>query len=350
MSARGFASDNQSGVHPAVLEAIAAANAGHVPAYGDDEHTARAAGVLRGHLGSDAEVFFVFNGTGANVTGLGHVLDRWGAVVCASTAHIATDECGAPERFTGAKLVTVPTPDGKLTPDLVAPALTGFGVEHHAQPQVISITQVSEMGTVYTPGEVAALADLAHGHGMLLHMDGARLANAAVALGVPFAEFTSGAGVDVLSWGGTKNAMLGGEAVCFLGPLAGERAASFRFTRKQGAQLPSKCRFIAAQFSAMYEGDLWRECAGNANRRAAELAAAVADIPGVTITAAVDANEIFATLPSASIPGLQDAYPFYVWREGLPNDRAEVRWVASWDTTDADVAGFAAQLRAALGE
>ncbi len=345
MASRGFASDNQSGVHPAVLEAIVRVNEGHVPAYGDDEHTAAAVDVLRRHLGPGTEVFFVFNGTGANVTGLANVLWPWQAVVCAATAHIATDECGAPERFTGSKLLGVATPDGKLTPELVEPVLVGFGVEHHSQPRVLSVTQVTELGTVYTPAELRSLADLAHANGMLLHMDGARLANAAVALGVPIAAVTADVGVDVLSLGGTKNGMLGGEAVCFLGERAEEIAADFRFTRKQGTQLPSKGRFIAAQFSAMYEGDLWRECAGHANEMAALLAETAGSIPGVTITQRVDANEIFALLPADVVPGLQEVCPFYVWDEA----RSEVRWVASWDTTPEDVRGFAAALGEALG-
>jgi threonine aldolase len=344
MASRGFASDNQSGAHPEVLAAVAAANEGHVPAYGDDTYTARAREVLRGHLGPDAEVFFVFNGTGANVTGLAQLLEPWQAVVCAATAHIATDECGAPERFTGSKLVTVAAPDGQLTPDLVGPHLVGFGFEHHVQPAVLSITQVSELGTVYSIPRIEALSALAREHGMLLHMDGARLANAAVALGSPFAAFTTDAGVDVLSFGGTKNGMLGGEAVCFLGPRAAELAEGFRYTRKQGTQLPSKCRFIAAQFAAMYEGDLWRRCAGNANHMADVLARAAA-AAGVTITQPVEANEVFALLPSKVVPPLQDAYPFYVWDEAAgAHDECEVRWVTSWDTRREDVDRFAGLL------
>jgi threonine aldolase len=340
MAMRGFASDNQSGAHPEVLAAVSAANVGHVPAYGDDHHTARAREVLRSHLGPGAEVFFVFNGTGANVSGLAQALEPWQAVVCAKTAHIATDECGAPERFTGSKLITVATPDGKLTPELVRPHLTGFGFEHHVQPAILSITQVTELGTVYSVQEIEALAGIARENGMLIHMDGARIANAALALGRPFAAFTTGAGVEILSFGGTKNGMLGGEAVCFLGPRATVLAEGFRYTRKQATQLPSKCRFIASQFTAMYEGDLWRRCAGNANDMATALARE-AGAAGVAITQPVEANEVFALLPSAAVPALQDAFPFYVWDEAAGADgECEVRWVTSWDTERADVERF----------
>ena len=345
MAQRGLASDNQSGAHPEVLAAIGAANDGHVSAYGDDAHTARAVEVLRRHLGPQAEVFFVFGGTGANVAGLSAVLASWQAVICAQTAHIACDEAGAPERFTGAKLLTVPTPDGKLTPGLVGQAITGVGEEHHSQPRVVSITQVSEMGTVYTASEIRALAEHAHAHGLLLHMDGARIANAAVALGQPLAAFTTEAGVDVLSFGGTKNGMLYGEAVCFLGSKAAERAQDFRWVRKQAAQLPSKCRFVAAQFAAMYEGDLWSRCAGHANDMARRLARSAAELKDVRITQSVDANEVFAILPSDAIPALQEVCPFYVWDE----QAAEVRWVTSWDNTAEDVDGFVAALCRQLG-
>ena len=341
MSARGFASDNHSGAHPEVLAAMAAVNDGHVPAYGDDAFTAKGIAALRQHLGTDCEIFFVFNGTGANVTGLGSVLSPWQSVICPATAHIACDEAGAPERFTGAKLMPVRTPDGKLTPALVEPYLTGFGVEHHSQPAVISITQVTEMGTVYEPDEIRSLAELAHGHGMLVHMDGARIANASVALDAPLATFTTDVGVDILSFGGTKNGMVFGEAVCFLGAEAENRARDFRFVRKQAAQLASKARFIGAQFAAMYEDDLWLRCAANANDMAARLRDAVRDIPGITVTQEGRANEIFALMPPDAIAPVQERFPFYVWDEAA----AEVRWVTSWDTTPEDVDAFASLLR-----
>jgi threonine aldolase len=345
MPHRGLASDNQSGAHPRVLAALSDVNADHVAAYGDDEYTVAAVEVMRGHLGAEAEVFFVFSGTGANVVGLASALAPWQAVVCSDVAHIATDEAGAPERFTGSKLLTVPTPDAKLTPEIVAPLLTGFGVEHHVQPAVLSLTQVTEFGTVYTSSEIRALAAFAHDNGLLVHMDGARIANAAVSLGIGFREFTTDAGVDILSFGGTKNGLLFGEAVCFLGERAAGLARDFKWVRKQGTQLPSKGRFVAAQFSAIYGTDLWRECAGNANARAAQLAEAVEGIGGVEVTQKVEANEIFAILPHDAIEPMQEAYPFYVWAES----RDEVRWVTSWDTTHADITGFVAALRETVG-
>ena len=344
MAMRGLASDNQSGAHPGVLAAIAAANEGHVPAYGADAHTQRGVEVLRGHLGSEAEVFFVFGGTGANVAGLSAVLAPWQAVICSDSAHIAVDEAGAPERFTGAKLLTIPTPDGKLTPGLVGSAIKGVGVEHHSQPRVVSITQVSEMGTVYSAAEVRSLADHAHSCGLLLHMDGARLANAAAAPDIHLATFTTDAGVDILSLGGTKNGMLYGEAVCFLGPDAAMRSRDFKYVRKQAAQLPSKTRFIAAQFTAMYEGDLWRRCASHANDMAQRLAEGVKAISGVKIAQPVQANEVFAVVPAHIVPQLQETCPFYVWDESP----SEVRWVTSWDTQPEDIDAFLEALSRAL--
>jgi threonine aldolase len=339
---RTFASDNNSGAHPAVLAAIAAANEGHVHAYGDDPYTARAVEVLRGHLGGQADVFFVFNGTGANVVSLSALLKPYQAVICPDTAHIATDECGAPERFTGSKLIGVPTPDGKLRPADITAQLGGMGVEHHVQPRVVSISQVSEMGTVYTCEEVRALGDTAHEAGLLLHMDGARLANAAAALGVPIRAFTTDAGVDVLSFGGTKNGMLFGEAVCFLTPGLVDDG---RFVRKNAGQLPSKMRFAAAQFTALYEGDLWLELASHANAMARRLADGAASVPGVEIAQVRGANEVFARVPRAHIPALQEIADFYIWNE----ERSEVRWVASFDTTEEDVDRFLGGLRGLLG-
>jgi threonine aldolase len=335
---RTFASDNNSGAHPAVLAAIAAANAGHEHAYGEDPHTARAVEVLRDHLGEQAEVFFVFNGTGANVTALSALLKPYQAVICPATAHINTDECGAPERFTGSKLIGVPTPDGKLRPADIAGQLAGVGVEHHVQPRVVSISQVTELGTVYTCEEVRALADAAHDAGLLLHVDGARLANAAAAFGVPIRAMTTDAGVDALSFGGTKNGMLFGEAVCFLTPGL---VTDGRFQRKNAGQLPSKMRFVAAQFTALYEGDLWRELASHANAMAERLATGAAAVPGVEIVQQRGANEVFARLPHGYVSPLQEVADFYVWDEGA----SVVRWVASFDTTEEDVDRFLAALR-----
>jgi len=334
---RGFASDNNAGAHPEVLAAVALANTGHVRAYGDDPWTAAAVARIREHLGETAEPFFVFGGTGANVLGLQAVMRPHEAVICSDYAHINVDECGAPERYVGCKLLGVAPPDGKLTPELVSARITGVGVEHHVQPRVVSVSQSTEYGTVYTPAELRALADLAHGHGMLLHMDGARLANAAASLGVPLRAITTDAGVDVLSFGGTKNGLLGGEAVVFFDPA---HARDFRFIRKQGMQLASKMRFVAAQFGALLTDELWLRSAQHANAMARRLEHAVRGIGGVRVTQPVEANAVFAMLPAAAIAAAQEAFFFYVWDER----RSEVRWMASWDTTEDDVDQFAAAI------
>ena len=331
---RGFASDNYAGIHPEVLAAIGEANVGHVPAYGDDPVTAAAVERFRAELGAQVEVFFVFNGTGANVTALQALVSPWQNVICAQTAHINVDECGAPERILGSKLADVSTPDGKLTPDLVRSEYLGKGDQHHVQPKVVSITQSTELGTRYSVEEVAALADTTHGLDMFLHMDGARIANAAAALGVSLRETTADVGVDVLSFGGTKNGLLGGEAVVFFRPELAEHAL---FIRKQQMQLASKMRFVAAQFLALLDNDLWLRNASHSNAMATRLFAAVREIPGVRVTREVQANAVFAILPSAVVPELQAAYPFYVWDEAL----SEVRWMCSWDTTEDDIDQFA---------
>lgn len=333
---RGFGSDNHSGAHPEILSAIAEANVGHAHPYGDDPWTTRATAVLQAEFGEKSQVAFVFNGTGANVVGLGTVCRPWESVICAESAHIATDECAAPEHIANVKLVTVRAPDGKLRPELVEPSLVGFGFQHQAQPKVISISNVTELGTVYTPDELRALAGLAHSKGMLLHVDGARIANAAVGLGVAIADLTVHAGVDVLSLGGTKNGMLGGEAVVLLGDACTD---ALPYVRKQSAQLPSKSRFIAAQFLAMYGTDLWRRCATNANEMASVLAAG-ARARGVELVFPVQANEVFVLLDNEVIPGLQERFHFYVWEEGAAVNRSIVRWVTSWDTTPDDVDRF----------
>lgn len=339
---RGFASDNNAGAHPEVLAALARANAGHVRAYGDDPYTAAAEARICEQLGGSAEAFFVFNGTGANVLGLQAVMRPHEAVICSDFAHINVDECGAPERYVGCKLLGVATPDGKLTPALVASRLAGIGVEHHVQPRVVSISQSTEYGTVYTPGELRALADFAHGHGLRLHVDGARIANAAAALDLPLRAITADAGVDVLSFGGTKNGLLGGEAVVFFDPAD---AGQFRFIRKQGMQLASKMRFVAAQFDALLTDDLWLRNARHANAMAERLEERVRRIDGVTITQPVDANAVFAIVPRQAIPVIQERFFFYVWNE----ERSEVRWMASWDTTADDVDEFAATIARAVG-
>jgi threonine aldolase len=340
---RTFASDNNSGAHPSALIAIAEANEGHVHAYGDDPWTVRGVRALRSHVGDEAEVFFVFNGTGANCTGLSSLLHPGDCVITPATAHIATDECGAPERFTGCKVLTVPTADGKLRPGDVEPLLAAIGNEHHVQPKVISISQVAETGKVYGPRQVRELAELAHANGMYLHMDGARLANAAVALGLPIRDFTTDAGVDVLSFGGTKNGLLFGEAVCFLAPGLAER---FKFERKSGGQLASKMRFVGAQFAAVYGSSVWHESAANANDKAARLAAG-ARSAGVELVWEPQANEVFASLPTQAVPALRAAADFYEWESR--GDLTVVRWVCSWDTTDEDVDRFLAAIPAATG-
>ncbi len=332
--ARGFASDNYSGVHPEVLDAIVAANGGHQSSYGADRYTERLQAVVRGHFGERAEAFPVFNGTGANVTALQAILPRWGAVVCAKTAHINVDEGGAPERVAGLKLYVVPTDDGKLTPELVDQEAWGFGDEHRAQPLALSITQSTELGTLYTVEEIRALTDHAHSLGMHVHMDGSRLSNAAAALGVPFGEFTTAAGVDILSLGGTKNGALGAEAVVVLDPDA---AQGLVYSRKFNMQLASKMRFVSAQLVALYEGDLWHRNAAHANAMAARLRSELEGVPGVEFTQDTQANGVFVTLPAGVADPVRRQYAFYDWDAA----RREVRWMCSFDTTEDDIDSFA---------
>jgi threonine aldolase len=337
---RGFASDNHAGVHPEVMEAIAAANVGHAAAYGGDPWTARAQQRFREHFGPAARAFPVFNGTAANVLCVEALTHPWQAVVCARTAHLNVDECGAPERA-GRKLLTLDTPDGRLTPELVAPLLTRIGEEHVVQPRLISITQSSELGTVYAPEAIAELASWAHAHGMLLHLDGARLCNAAASLGVSLRALTTDAGVDAVSFGGTKIGLMGAEAVVLLRDDIGD---GFKFRRKQAMQLASKMRFVSAQLEALLGGDLWERSATHANAMARRLAAAVRGLPGVRITQPVEANAVFAVLDPAVTERLQQSWPFYVWDEAT----GEVRWMASWDTVEEEVDAFAADVRAAV--
>jgi len=330
-----FASDNASGAHPDVVAALAAANDGHAPAYGADAWTARATDAFRDLFGGPVEVAFCWGGTGANVVGLQCLLAPYDAVICPDTAHIHVDECGAPERFTGAKLIDVPTADGKLRPEHVADQLHLLGDMHHVQPRVVAVTQSTEQGSLYTPDEIAALAEIAHANGMRLHLDGARIANATAALGGDVRSFTVDAGVDVLTFGGTKNGMVYGEAVVFLEPELGRMVP---FVRKQAGQLPSKMRFVAAQFEALLAGDLWLRNAGHANELAQLLAKRVDGAPGITITRPPEVNAVFATLPPASLAPLQSWSHFYVWDEAT----TEVRWMTSFDTTEDDVERFAA--------
>ncbi len=335
---RGFASDNNAGVHPDILQSLEKANEGHEIAYGDDRYTQAVISKMKKIFSDDAEIFLVFIGTAANVLGLSSVTQSYNAIITTETAHIHVDECGAPEKFSGCKLLTCNTPEGKLTIDHIRQHMHGFGFEHHAQPKVISITQATELGTVYTVNEVREIADYAHENGMLLHMDGARISNAAVALDTGFYEMTGGAGVDVLSFGGTKNGMMYGEAVIFFDSALCE---DFKYRRKQGMQLASKMRYIAAQFDAYLENDLWMKNAEHANRMARLLHQAVKAIPGVKVTRPVQANAVFATIPKDHIPRLQEEFFFYVWDE----DTSEVRWMCSFDTQEEDIEGFAALLR-----
>ena len=336
---RGFASDNYAGVHPLVLAAIVEANGGHQIAYGEDVYTARLQEVMRSHFGPTAETFPVFNGTGANVNALTSILPRWGAVIAAKTAHINSDEGGAPERVSGLKLLTVETPDGKLTPALIDQEAWGWGDEHRAQPLAVSITNTTELGTVYTVDEIRAIADHCHAHGMKLHLDGARIANAAAALGVPLRDFTTDAGVDILSFGGTKNGLLYGEAVVLLNPDA---STGLIYLRKLTMQLASKMRFVSAQFVALLEGSLWLESAKHANamaahlRRSLESGISAGSITGLAFTQLTQANAVFASLPNDAADRIRERFRFYDW------DRAagEVRWMTSFDTTEADVDAF----------
>ncbi len=344
---RGFASDNYAGAHPEVLEALARVNVGHQVAYGEDEVTAELRAVIKDHFGSQAEVFPVFNGTGANVVALTAAMPRWGAVIATNTAHIHTDEGGAPERVSGLKLFTVPGVNGKLTPDGVAQEAFGWGDEHRAQPLAVSITQSSEMGTVYTPDEVAVLAEQAHSHGMVLHMDGARLWNAAASLGLPFSSFTSDVGVDIVSLGGTKNGTLGAEAIVVINPEAVE---GLHYLRKLSMQLASKMRFVSAQLLALFTDDLGIRSATHANAMARLLRDTLDDlvarkeISGLSFSQDTQANAVFALLDNKAADTIRRSFRFYDWDRA----RGEVRWMCSFDTTEDDIARFVRVIKETL--
>jgi threonine aldolase len=331
---RNFASDNNAGVHPEIIQAITRANQGHVVAYGDDLYTRSAIKKFEEHFGSDIAVFFTFNGTGANVLGLQSLTRSFQSVLCSAYAHIYTDECGAPEKHTGCKLIPLPQDNGKITLESVRHAYHGIGDEHHSQPRVISITQSTEMGTVYRPEEIRALASFAHEHDMFLHVDGARIANAAASLGQNLRQATRDLGVDVLSFGGTKNGIMGGEAVVFFQPSFGK---DFLYLRKQSMQLASKMRFIAAQFEALLTDDLWRRSAEHANRMALLLEKEISRIPQVKVVWKVEANGVFAQIPHHAIEKIKQRYFFYTWME----EEGIVRWMCSFDTTEEDIREFA---------
>jgi len=338
---RGFASDNNAGVHPDILKEIVSVNNGHAIGYGSDRWTEEALGIFSLHLGSACETFFVFTGTAANVLGLTSVTRSWNSIITASTAHLEQDECGAPEKFTGGKVLTVDTTDGKITTAIVEKHMHGFDFEHHSQPKVISITQTTEMGTVYTVSEIRTIADYAHSRDMLLHMDGARLANAAVFLKLPFRAFTTDAGVDVLSFGGTKNGMMFGEAICF---LKSGLSTDFKYIRKQGMQLASKMRFISAQYIGYFKDDLWKKCATHSNSMAKILAVNIEKIKGVKITQPVQSNGVFVIIPTEVAERVRKHFFFYPWNETI----SEYRLMTSWDTTEEDIEDFIILLKKEL--
>ncbi len=338
---RGFASDNNAGIHPNVLKAIQKANMGHCIAYGDDIYTQSAIAKIKEHFGKAIDVYLTFNGTGSNVLALKMLTESYNSIICAETAHINVDECGAPEKFTGCKLLSVPTENGKLTIEKIKYHMHDFGFEHHSQPKVISIAQVTEMGTVYTQNEIKEITDYAHENGIFVHMDGARLCNAAVSLGISLREITADVGVDVLSLGLTKNGAMNAETIIFFDKKLSEE---FKYYRKQGMQLASKMRFMAVQFETLLSNNLWKENAAHANNMAKILSESVAEFPQIQITQEVQANGVFAIVPSGIIPRLQEEFFFYMWDE----HKSEVRWMTSFDTQLEDIEKFVLQLRKLL--
>jgi threonine aldolase len=338
---RSFASDNYAGVHPEVLAGLALANGGHQPAYGDDVYTEHLQSIIRGHFGGTAQAYPVFNGTGANVVALQAITDRWGAAICADSAHINVDEGGAPERMGGLKLLTVPTPDGKLTPELIDRQAWGADDEHRAMPQVVSITQSTELGTLYAPAEVRAICEHAHLRNIKVHMDGSRIANAAASLGTPMRAFTTDVGVDILSLGGIKNGALLGEAVVVINS---DTVRHMKHLRKLSMQLHSKMRFVSVQLEALLAGDLWLRNARHANAMAQRLAEGVRGVDGVRVLYPVQANAVFARLPRDVSERLQQRFRFYFWDQAT----GDVRWMCSFDTTEDDVDAFVAAIRAEM--
>jgi len=339
---RSFASDNNSGVHPDVMNAIIEANTNHAIGYGDDSYTEKATMMLKEIFGNEAAPFFVFNGTGANAVALQAVTRSFNSIICAETAHIFVDECGAPARMTGCAITSVPTLDGKLTPELIRLKLTNFGVCHHSQPKAVYISQVTELGTVYTINEIRAIADLLHEHNMYLHMDGARLANACAYLKCSMKEATVYAGVDILSFGGTKNGMMMGEAVISFRP---EITENLQYYRKQSAQLASKMRYLSAQFVPYLKNNLWLENALKANAAASKLYSVLSKYPEIKFTQKPETNQLFFTAPADALTKLKEQYYFYMWNEELN----EARLVTSWDTTEDDITKFEKSLKDIFG-
>ncbi|MBN1981081.1 MAG: low specificity L-threonine aldolase [Chitinivibrionales bacterium] len=330
---KSFASDNCAGVHPDILKAIAVANNGHALSYGDDDLTPQAHSLVRDHFGDDIDIYFVFNGTGANVIGLKSITQPFHSIICAETAHINVDECGAVEHFTGCKLITVPTSNGKLCPEQIKPLIKNIDDQHHSQPKVVSISQSTEWGTVYSIDEIAQLSRLCHQHEMLLHMDGSRLCNAAASLNCSLRETSADAGVDVLSFGGTKNGLLLGEALIFFDPHLGQYC---KFYRKQAMHLASKMRFFSAQFIALLSNDLWKRNASHANMMAQLLASEMEKLPNFVLVQKVQANAVFVSLPPQLIAPLQQHYFFHVWDE----KQSIGRFMCAFDTTQEDIYNF----------
>lgn len=336
-----FASDNYAGVHPEIMEALLKANIGHMGSYGADTYTEKAIAQFRKYFGDDTEVFFAYNGTGANVLGLSTLTRSFESIICSDLAHINVDESTAPEKFMGCKLITIPTKDGKIYPADVEQKIQRLDDQHHPQAKVVSISQTTEYGTVYTEAEVKAISAVAKKHQLYFHMDGSRISNAAVSLEQDFKSFTRDAGVDVLSFGGTKSGMMFGEAILFFNPSL---AANFKYIRKQGMQLHSKMRFISAQFEALLSNDLWRRNAAHSNAMARKLEAGIRNVKGAEITQAVDANGVFVKLPAAVIPELQKENFFYVWNDNT----LEVRLMCSFDTREEDINSFVEKLDALM--
>ncbi|MBE9468016.1 MAG: low specificity L-threonine aldolase [Bacteroidetes bacterium] len=334
---KSFASDNNSGVHPEILKAIIEANTGHSIAYGDDYYTEAAIKKFKALLGNNIDVYFVFNGTGANVTALSTITNSYNSIICAETAHINVDECGAPEKITGCKIIPVHTNNGKITVDLIKQHVKGFGFEHHSQPKVISITQSTELGTVYTPEEIKEITSFAHKNNMFVHVDGARICNAAASLNLNLKDITTDVDIDVLSFGGTKNGMMYGEAVIFFNKNI---ANNYKYVRKQSTQLTSKMRYISAQFEALLSNNIWLKNAENSNKMAKLLFEKIKDIPKIQITQKVETNGIFAIIPEKYISIIQKKYFFYIWDE----DKSEIRWMTSYDTTEQDIDNFSSFL------